>query len=143
MKTVEFQGMKVRVDRPKGFVQTGRDRDGNAWRRVYKYDYGYLPRTQGGDGEGIDVFLGPDRGAEEAHWAVQKKDDGSFDEYKVFLGFADRAAARRAYLEHIPAKYLGPMLVMRVPLMRAMLGLDPAASMAKSAAFFHELSAIL
>lgn len=144
MKTVTFEGMKVRLDRPKGFVQEGKDKDGKPWRRVYKYDYGFIPKTQGGDGDGLDVFLGPDEnGAEDAHWVIQRKDDGSFDEYKVFLGFKDRKAAKKAYLEHIPGKYFGGMISMNTKMMRAMLGIDPMEKMAQRRAFFQELVAIL
>lgn len=141
MKTVTFEGMRVRIDRPKGFVQEGKDKNGKPWRRVYQYNYGFLPRTKGGDGEGLDVFLGPDEeAAEDAHWVIQRKDDGSFDEYKVFLGFKNRAAAKKAYLAHIPQKYFGGMISMRVQMMRAMLGQEPAE---KLAFVGRELSAIV
>ena len=127
MKTVTFEGMKIRVDRPKGFIQEGTDKDGKSWKRVYRYDYGFIPKTKGGDGEGLDVFLGPDEdAAEDAHWVIQRKDDGSFDEYKVFLGFKNRKVAKKAYLAHIPERYYGGMLSMTVQMMRAMLGQEPA-----------------
>lgn len=145
-KTVKFEGMTVRVDRPKGFVQKGTDEKGRPWTRVYKYDYGYLPKTKGGDGEGIDVYMGPDEdAAEDAHWIIQVKDDGSFDEYKVFLGFKSREAALRAYYLHTPQKYYGGLISMSVQMMRAMLGHEPAEKLAsiRFAAFLSELSAIL
>lgn len=80
-----FRGIPVVVDRPKGHVQTGTAPDGTAWRRVYHVDYGYVPGTLGGDGEGLDVFIGGDEAATEAHWVLQRKADGSFDEYKCLL----------------------------------------------------------
>ena len=86
--TRDFQGIPVRVDRPRGFIMTGVDSKGEPWKRRYKHDYGYIPRTLGGDGDGLDVFIGPDRGAKHAYWAVQRKPNGVFDEYKVFLGFS-------------------------------------------------------
>lgn len=145
-KTVEFEGMTVRVDRPKGFVMEGEDGSGKTWRRVYQYDYGFIPRTQGGDGDGLDVFLGPhEKDADDAYWVVQKKDDGSFDEYKVFLGFKSRADAKKAYEAHIPKKYFGGMIAMSVQMMRSMLGKDPSEKLAMAVmtrAFDEELSAI-
>lgn len=125
MKTTEFQGMKIRVDRPKGFEQTGVGDDGKPWKRPYIYDYGFLPKTKGGDGEGVDVFIGPDASAHTAFWATQKDKNGRFDEYKVFLGFHDRAAAKKAYLQHIPAKFLSGISAMSVQMMRALLGYEP------------------
>lgn len=143
MKTVSFEGMTVKLDRPKGFVQEGKDKDGKPWRRVYQYDYGYIPKTQGGDGDQLDVFLGPDEDtADDAYWVIQKKDDGSFDEYKVFLGFKSRAAAKAAYLAHIPKKYYGGMVAMTVQMMRAMLGKEPAEKLAASS-FVLEASRLL
>jgi hypothetical protein len=140
MKTVTFEGMKVRIERPKGFVQKGVGPDGKPWERTYLYDYGFIPKTNGGDGEGIDVFLGPDEEeADDAHWVIQKKPDGSFDEYKVFLGFKSRAAAKKAYLQHIPRRFFGGMISMSVQMMRAMLGQEPAEKLATGL----ELSAIV
>ena len=130
MKTVDFQGMKIRLDRPKGFVQTGKSKTGKPWARTYLFDYGFIPKTKGGDGDGVDVFIGPDKNDQESYWAIQKKDDGSFDEYKVFLGFGSKAAAKKAYTDHIPAKYLKGMVTVRTNMMKAMLGLEPAEKLA-------------
>lgn len=129
-KKVVFAGMTVHVDRPKGFVLQGKDDSGKPWSREYKYDYGFLPKTDGGDSEGVDVYLGPDQSADDAYWVYQLKKDGSFDEYKVFLGFASRADAKKAYKEHGPPFGYGSMVSMRVPLMKAMLGLSPAEKVA-------------
>lgn len=67
--------------------------------------YGYVRRTEGADGEKFDVFLG-DR-ADDTSLPVfvvdQKKADGSFDEHKAMLGYADEASARAAYLSNYPA----------------------------------------
>src|SRR4030067_817678 len=84
-KTVEFQGIKIHLDRPKGLIMTGKDSKGEDWSREYKYDYGFIPKTLGGGGGGLDVFIGPDKDASETYWAVQNKDDGTFDEYKCIL----------------------------------------------------------
>lgn len=123
-KVREVQGMKIRIDRPKGFVQNGKDKDGNPWTRTYQYDYGFLPKTQGGDGDGVDVFIGPGDN-DEAYWITKYFDDGSFDEYKVFVQFDNKTAAQGAFKAHIPAKYMGPTVTMKVPMMRAMMGISP------------------
>jgi len=133
-----FQGVPICLDRPKGFKMEGVDASGNPWERTYKYDYGYIPQTLGGDDDGLDVFIGPDKNAEHAYWAVQKKDDGSFDEYKVFLGFPNREAATGAYKEHIPSKLLASLTTMRVDMMRSMLGINPK-GLAKMASMLDEL----
>lgn len=123
-KRVEFQGIPVRIDRPRGFEMCGTDDKGECWKRRYKVDYGYIPKTKGGDGDGLDVFLGPAKGVKDAYWAVQVKKDGSFDEYKCFLGFPSREAAIACYVEHIPRKLFKGMVTMKVEMMKALLGID-------------------
>jgi len=141
-KTVDFKGMKIRVDRPKGFIMRGIDEEGKPWERTYKHDYGFLPRTAGGDGDGLDVFVGPDKGSGMAFWAIQKKKDGSFDEYKVFLGFPDKKAAMSAYKEHIPSKYFAGMAGMTTDMMKAMLDIMPDEKLAMHLFFLEELGRI-
>ena len=58
---------------------------------------------------------------------------------KVFLGFKSRAAAKKAYLQHIPRRFFGGMISMSVQMMRAMLGQEPAEKLATGL----ELSAIV
>jgi len=143
-KTIEFQGITIHLDRPKGLIMSGKDKNGKEWAREYKYDYGFIPKTLGGDGDGLDVFVGPNKDALEAYWAIQNKDDGSFDEYKVFLGFTSRDAAIGAFRDHIPVKLLGGMVSMRIDMMKAMLGQHPNGYFLKTAmqsvSFTHELS---
>ncbi len=121
----DFQGIAIHVDRPKGFVLSGQDSDGNDWQRTYKYDYGFIPKTLGGDKEGIDVFIGPNKKAKKAFWAVQCKPDGSFDEYKVFLGFDNQKQVESVYAAHIPKKFLKRIMNTSVEMMKALLGKEP------------------
>lgn len=122
---VDFQGIPIELDRPKGFVQEGTNDAGKPWRRLYLYDYGFIPGTAGGDGEDLDVFLGPNPEAETAYWATQAKGDGTFDEYKVFLGFPSAEHASLAYALHIPVHLCTGMTAVPVGHMKALLGLNP------------------
>lgn len=124
-KAKVFAGLKVRIDRPKGFVQQGKDAQGKPWKRVYKVDYGYLPGTEGGDGEGLDVFFGPSEQAETAYLVRQNKDDGSFDEFKLMLGFGSKAEALACYDDHIPSKLRGKISEVPVVVLRMMSGQTP------------------
>lgn len=128
---VNFQGIALNIERPKGFIMVGRDAKGHDWARRYQYDYGHIPKTLGGDGDGLDVFVGPDKNAKDAYWVVQRKEDGSFDEYKAFVGFTSRAAAIAAYAAHVPRKYYKGMITIKVEMMKAMLGVEPFVKMAK------------
>ncbi len=125
MKTIDYQGIKLKIDRPLGTVQSGKDKDGNEWSREYKFDYGYIDGTHGGDDDGLDVFVGPDPGEPIAYWVGQKKDDGTFDEYKIFVGFPSAQEAFKAYKAHIPEKFYGGMREMTVEQMKSLLGIKP------------------
>jgi hypothetical protein len=111
----DFQGIPINVDRPKGFLMRGTDDKGNDWARRYKYDY-----------DGLDVFIGPNKKSKQTFWAVQRKADGSFDEYKVFLGFNNRDEAVAAYRQHIPKKFFKGIVGIHLEMCKAMLGkVDP------------------
>lgn len=125
-KKAVFQGIPIHIDRPAGFEISGTDAAGNAWTRKYLVDYGFIPRTQGGDGDGLDVFLGPDPDAPTAFWIEQKRDDESFDEFKVLLGFRSESEAIDTYKAHVPEKYLKAVSSLPVAAMKCLLGIDPA-----------------
>ncbi len=137
---VLWRGIPVVVDRPRGYVQQGVDSTGAAWRRVYHVDYGYIEGTKGGDGEGLDVFLGGDEAAPDAHWILQRKLDGTFDEYKVMLGFDSPKVARQMYEAHVPRAYFGSMCSMPVEMMKALLGIDPVEDVAKAEGLVRKIA---
>lgn len=126
-KVRNYSGITVIIDRPKGYHQRGSDETGAAWDRVYAVDYGYLAGTRGGDGEELDAFCGPDRWAPTAWVATQVDDEGCFDEWKLFLGFASEHEARACYLAHIPHRFLSDMFELPVEMLRGLLGLEPRA----------------
>lgn len=126
-------------------MQTGKDSEGKPWKRTYQYDYGFIPKTNGGDDEGLDVYLGPNKDAKDAFWVTQIKPDGSFDEYKVFLGFDHEEDAIKAYKQHAPAKLLHSVTAMTIEMMKAMLGKSPEKEVEKKAmwdGFLDELTQI-
>jgi hypothetical protein len=124
-KAIDFQGLTIKVDRHVGFVQTGKDENGEKWSRTYAHDYGYIPRTKGGDGDQLDVFLGNHRLSKRVFWITQKDRHGAFDEFKVMLGFPDEDAARAAYLKHVPEKHLGQITEGTIDQMKALLNVHP------------------
>lgn len=141
VKTVTFQGIPIKVDRPAGYVQKGTDEGGNEWQRTYQTDYGFIPRTTGGDGEDLDVFIGPDDTSKRVFWVTQKKADGSFDEFKVFVGFSTPADARACYAAHIPTRFYDGMQETSIDVLKSLLGLplgDVAKRLAKLAGVSYE-----
>lgn len=124
-KKVDFQGLEIHIDRPEGFIQTGTDKDGNDWEREYLFDYGFIKGTEGGDDEDLDVFVGPDDDAAEVFLVTQKTDDGEFDEYKAFIGFATEDEALAAYEAHIPMRYFESVCSIPLGALKGLLGLEP------------------
>lgn len=92
-KHVRIHGLDISIENRKGTV-----RRGDGWSVVMPYDYGYLKRTTGADGDQVDVFLGP-RLTSEFVVVVNQYDNstGKFDEVKVGIGYANMADARAAY----------------------------------------------
>lgn len=100
MKTVKFQGLNIRIENEAGSVRKGKDKDGKPWSTTMAYPYGEIIGSMGVDGDPVDVFIGPDKGAKFAYVVHQSKKDGlGFDEDKCMLGFSDVMAAKNAYFK--------------------------------------------
>lgn len=98
---VRIQGMDIAIETAKGKERTSHELDENGkpkWSVEMPVDYGYIKRTEGADGEGVDVFIGPKPEGDKV-WVVdqQHADTKAFDEHKVMLGFESRAEALKAY----------------------------------------------
>jgi len=76
--------------------------------------YGYLKRTEGADGDQVDVFVGPNPES-KVYWVINQRqpDDtaqpgdstGTFDEHKVMLGFLRGDDAVAAYLKSFEGRF--------------------------------------
>jgi hypothetical protein len=121
-KRLKYAGIRVNIDRPIGYVQQG-----EGWTRVYKNDYGFIPRTDGGDDEDLDVFLAnpPDESADCAYLCVQAHRDGTFDEYKLVLGARTSDEAVKIYADHIPLNLLQKVHEIPVGFLQGILGVTP------------------
>lgn len=94
---VPVQGLDITIENPRGSTRSGTDPDGNKWEQELAHHYGYIKRTQGADGEHVDVFIGPDVESTDAFVIDQVNADGTFDEHKIMLGFKNQKAARDGY----------------------------------------------
>jgi phage gp29-like protein len=97
-----FCGLPIAVENPAGSIRSWTDETGRHGQTTMAYDYGFIEGHMGADGDEVDVYLGPDENAKDVHVVHQKKkpDYTAFDEDKVFLGFADGAAAKEAFVAH-------------------------------------------
>lgn len=89
-----LSGLEIMIENPAGSKRNP------AWPAL-KHHYGYFRRSDGYDGDEVDVFLGPNM--EEAPSQVFVIDQvdpktGQPDEHKVVLGVKTKAQAKRVYL---------------------------------------------
>lgn len=97
---VVVQGFRVAIENPKGSVRRGVDKDGTEWSVVMPADYGYIERTEGADGDQVDVFIGDQPETGLIFVVNQNKPDSTrFDEHKVMLGFSSEDAAIDTYFD--------------------------------------------
>ena len=97
---VKVQGLDIAIENPKGSTRSGTDPNGNRWENTMAHHYGYLNRTEGADGDHVDVFIGPDPESDRVFVVDQQNADGTFDEHKVLLGFKNQAEARKGYRDN-------------------------------------------
>lgn len=105
---VNVQGFDITIENPAGSVRSGTDAQGNTWSVEMQNHYGYFKRTQGKDGDQIDVFVGPNPESGKV-FVVDQVDPqtGVFDESKVMLGFDTVDEARAAYLSNYEEGWQG------------------------------------
>ena len=83
-----FQGLDITIENPKGSKRSGVDGGGKRWSVTMPAHYGYIKRTEGADGDHVDVYLGPSSKSNKV-FVVDQQDHQTkaFDEHKVMLGY--------------------------------------------------------
>jgi inorganic pyrophosphatase len=62
--------------------------------------YGYIKRTEGADGDHVDIYLGPHKSAPNIYVVDQvDAQTRKFDEHKCLIGFASAKQARNCYVK--------------------------------------------
>jgi hypothetical protein len=96
---VRIHGMEVTIENPKGSIRSGKSGTGKEWSTEMPHDYGYIRRTEGKDGDHVDVFVGPHPDSEVVFVVDQENPESKyFDEHKVMLGWKSAEKAKKAYL---------------------------------------------
>ncbi|WP_226018401.1 SNF2-related protein [Novosphingobium sp. FKTRR1] len=95
---VRVHGIDITVETPKGRERSGTDPNGKPWAVTMPDHYGYVKRTEGADGEQVDVYVGPNPEAQTVYVVDQNHaGTGKFDEHKAMLGYNSQAEAEAAY----------------------------------------------
>lgn len=105
---LDFAGMEVALENPKGSIRSGRNENGTRWSRKMAHDYGYITGSEGKDGDAVDVFLTgkPDTGKVFVVNQVNPE-TGRFDEHKAILGAESVDEARQVYEDNYPKGWKG------------------------------------
>lgn len=112
---IKFQGLDISIENPKGSTRSGTDPDGNKWESKIHQHYGYIKRTEGADGEHVDVFVGDNPESEKVFIIDQVNKDGSFDEHKIMLAMNDKKSAIAGYKKNYQKGWkVGPVTEMSV-----------------------------
>ncbi|MFY3697382.1 LPD5 domain-containing protein [Achromobacter xylosoxidans] len=114
-------GMDISIENPEGSERRGTSPDGTSWANRMAGHYGYIRRTQGADGDQVDVFVRPGTTPDFAGpvFVIDQVDPagGRFDEAKVMLGYDTREDAERAYRDSYTPDWrgMGKITQMDVP----------------------------
>lgn len=95
---IKLHGLDIAIENPRGSQRTGTDAGGKPWSVTMPAAYGYIKRTEGADGDHVDVYVGPNPTSDNV-FIVDQVDHKTkkWDEHKVLLGFQNEADAIRAY----------------------------------------------
>lgn len=105
---VKIQGLDISIENPKGSKRYGVDKKGNAWESELKSHYGYIRRTEGKDGDHVDVFIGENPESQTVYVVNQMDPDTKkFDEHKVMIGYDTPNDARFGYLANYEKGWKG------------------------------------
>jgi hypothetical protein len=117
-----WHGVNISIENKKGSTRSGIDPDGKPWSIKMKYAYGRIPRTEGADGDQIDVYMGPDKKSELV-FIVHQQDPWKkkYDEDKIFLDFSTKKQVEKAFKsQYNKPGFLGPIDIVNVEVFKDM-----------------------
>ena len=140
-----IHGLSVAIENPKGSTRAGVDPDGQAWSITMPYHYGYIKKTNGADGDEVDVYVGNNPESELVFIVDQvNQGSGDFDEHKVMIGFTDQVSASKAYSDAYTKNWqVGKITQLTIEQFKAWLGGGDTKSNAADATILDPLSARL
>ena len=110
VRQIKYRELPISIEVMSQDYRTGYSK-GGMWKKKMHVHYGFINKTEGDDGEEVDVYLKPEANKTGDVYVVKqmKNKDGvrSFDEDKVMLGFDSLHHAKSVYLQHMPEKCFG------------------------------------
>ena len=95
----KWAGLDISIETEAGQIRRSKPGAPVPWEVTMPAPYGYIRRTEGKDGDQVDVYLGPE-GENGLIYVIDQIDPETrkFDEHKVMLGFGDPDAAAATYV---------------------------------------------
>jgi hypothetical protein len=94
---VKVAGIDIAIENPKGSIRTGKSPNGESWSVEMPAHYGRIKRTEGADGDQVDVYVGDDPKSRKVYVVDQIVPGGRFDEHKAIMGVNSVQEARDLY----------------------------------------------
>ena len=116
---VKIAGLDISIENPEGSTRSGTDPNGKPWSITMQSHYGYIRKTEGRDGDHVDVFVKPgtiEDYAGQVFVIDQRKANGHFDEHKVMLGWPNEEEAKAAYLANYSKGWTGLGAITPMPM---------------------------
>ena len=96
---IKLNGFNIALETARGTIRAGKDENGNPWEVLMPAHYGEIQRTEGADGDGVDVYLGQSPESKQIYVVDQiDPKTGKFDEHKVLMAFPDQETAMDTYV---------------------------------------------
>lgn len=97
VESFDLHGLHINIENPKGSMRSGKDPE-HPWTSIIPAHYGYIQKTEGADGDEVDVYVG-DQPDSELVFIVDQCDAETkeFDEHKCIFGCLSVAQATELY----------------------------------------------
>ena len=122
---IKIDGLNITIENPHGSTRKGTDKSGKQWESTMSGHYGYFKRTEGKDGDQVDVIVNPGTETSPKVFVVDQVDpkSGKFDEHKVIMGTSSEREARDLYLSNYEEGWqgLGAITEMNQPVFKEWL----------------------
>ena len=112
---IDLNGVVITIENPEGSIRRSKPGAAKPWETKMAHHYGEIKRTEGADGDPVDVFIGPRPDTNKIFVIDQVNEDGSFDEHKVMMGFTSEEAARAGYLANYEPGWTGLGAITEMP----------------------------
>lgn len=95
---IRAHGLDFTIENARGKERSGTGKDGKTWRVKMPAHYGYIKRTEGADGDHVDVYIGPHTHSKHVFVINQvDADTKKFDEHKCCFGMRNLEHALKTY----------------------------------------------